>query len=287
MKILMLATVPSMIGQFNVGNLQLLQQMGYEVEIACNFVDRSVWTKARVDAFIQVMDRRNVAMHQIDFPRTPYNVRRLLLAWKQLDELVKKNEYVGIHCHTPVAAALARMAAHKHNVKVVYTAHGFHFYQGAPLKNWLVYYPVEWMLSRWTDTLITINQEDYRLAKRRFHAKQTVYVQGVGIDIDRFSAHMKPEAVQALRESLGIHGGDVAILSVGELSVRKNHAQIIRALAQLNLPNVRYFIVGQGSQEELLDVVKTRNMERKVTLLGFRTDIPELLHTMDLFVLPS
>lgn len=286
-KILMVATVPAMIGQFNIDNLRLLQELGYKVEIACNFEDRSVWTSERVHSFVQMMQSMQISMHQIDFPRNPSDVKHLLCAWRQMDQLAAKNGYVGMHCHTPVAAALTRIIAHKHKVRVVYTAHGFHFYRGASWKNWLIYYPVERMLSRWTDTLITINQEDYELAKKRFHAKRTAYIQGVGIDVARFSHHMESETVCSLRESLGIHKGDVAILSVGELSIRKNHAQIVRALAHLNMPDVYYYIVGQGSQEELLSVVKECHMEQKVRLLGFRTDIPELLHVMDLFVLPS
>ena len=286
-KILMVATVPGMIGQFNMDNLRLLQELGYKVEVACNFEDRSVWTSERVHSFVQVMKGMQISMHQIDFPRNPSDMKHLLHAWRQMDRLIAKNGYTGIHCHTPVAAALTRIIAHRYKVRVVYTAHGFHFYQGASWKNWLIYYPIEWILSRWTDTLITINQEDYELAKKRFHAKRTVYVQGVGIDVARFSCHMESEAACLLRESLGIHKGDIAILSVGELSTRKNHAQVIRALAHLNIPDVNYYIVGQGSQEALLDVARECNMLQRVRLLGFRTDIPELLHAMDLFVLPS
>lgn len=286
-KILMVATVPSMIGQFNIDNLRLLQELGYKVEVACNFEDRSVWTNERIHSFIQIMKRMQILTHQIDFPRNPSDVKHLLRAWRQMDQLVAKNGYAGMHCHTPVAAALTRIIAHKHKVRVVYTAHGFHFYRGASWKNWLIYYPVERMLSRWTDTLVTINQEDYELAKKRFHAKRTVYIQGVGIDVARFSHHMESETVCLLRKSLGIHKGDITILSVGELSIRKNHAQVIRALAHLNIPDVYYYIVGQGSQEELLNVAKEYHVEQRVRLLGFRTDIPELLHAMDLFVLPS
>ena len=286
-KVLMVATVPAMIGQFNIDNLRLLQELGYKVEIACNFEDRSVWTSERVHSFVQVMKSMQISMHQIDFPRNPSDVKHLLHAWRQMDQLAAKNRYAGMHCHTPVAAALTRIIAHKHKTRVVYTAHGFHFYRGASWKNWLVYYPVERMLSRWTDTLITINQEDYELAEKRFHAKRTVYVQGVGIDVARFSCQIETESKRLLRESLGIHKGDIAILSVGELSTRKNHAQVIRALAHLNMPDVYYYIVGQGSQEELLNAAKEYHVEQRVRLLGFRTDIPELLHAMDLFVLPS
>lgn len=286
-KVLMVATVPSMIGQFNIENMRILQELGYDVEVACNFRDRSVWSEERTDAFASQMRSMGISMHQIDFPRNPTNVRRVIRAGKQLDRLLKNKKYIGLHCHTPVAAALARMAAHRYRVKSVYTAHGFHFYRGAAWKNWVLFYPVEKMLSRWTDALITINLEDYERAKNFFHAKLTVYMQGVGICTERFSQKPDAEQLEKLRTELGIRNGETAVLSVGELSVRKNHEQVIRALAHIRPLRAHYYVVGQGDQTYLEKVIREEHMESQVTLLGFRTDIAELLHAADLFVLPS
>ena len=285
-KILMTATVPSMIGQFNINNLILLQKLGYEVEIACNLKDRSIWNEDRVLAFVQQMKDMHIAIHQIDFPRKPYDVKRLLHARKQMQQLFREKHYDGVHCHTPVAAMISRLVAHKWKAKVVYTAHGFHFFKGAPKLNWIVFFPMEQMLSRWTDVLITINQEDYLLAKKCFHAKSVEYVQGVGIDVDQFSNRNGERS--SIRKSIGLNENEVALLSVGELSPRKNHVQILQAIADMKLPYVHYFIVGKGAlQEQLTQTAEKLHIEKQLTFLGYRTDIPDLLHAADVFVFPS
>lgn len=286
-KILMLATVPSMIGQFNTENMRILQKIGYEVEIGCNFDDRSVWSQTRVRDFVSQMQKMKITMHQIDFPRSPVNVRGVLRAGRQLNRLLREQAYVGLHCHTPVAAALARVFAHRWKVKTVYTAHGFHFYKGAPWHNWLLFYPIERLLSRWTDVLITINREDFERAGKSFHAKRVVYMQGVGVCTERFATKPDAEHLAALRAELGIRDGVAAVLSVGELSARKNHEQVIRALAHIRPLRAHYYVVGQGDQTHLEKVIREEHMESQVTLLGFRTDIADLLHAVDLFVLPS
>ena len=96
---------------------------------------------------------------------------------------MSEKKYQFIHCHSPIGGVLGRLAAHKYHIPVIYTAHGFHFFQGAPKKNWLLFYPVEWLLSFWTDTLVTINREDYDRAKKHMHAKRILYVPGVGVNL--------------------------------------------------------------------------------------------------------
>jgi glycosyltransferase EpsD len=81
----------------------------------------------------------------------------------KLKNIIADNDYDIIHCHTPVGGALARIAARnyrKRGTKVIYTAHGFHFFEGSPVKNWILYYPLEKWLSRFTDVLITLNSEE-------------------------------------------------------------------------------------------------------------------------------
>lgn len=210
-------------------------------------------------------------------------------AIRELREVVSKNTYDIVHCHTPIAAACVRVACRrlrKNGMKVVYTAHGFHFFKGAPLKNWLFYYPVEKLLSYWTDCLITINREDYQRAKKKFHAKRTEYVPGVGIDLEKFCSGFVD--INEKRKSLGISENDIMLLSVGELSERKNHEAVIRALAGIDNAEIKYFVAGQGGlQGHLSALIKEYGMEDNITLLGYRTDISELCQAADLFVFPS
>ena len=168
-KVLMLATVPSMIGQFNMNNIQILQELDYEVHVACDFKDRSVWTDERVEKFIVQLEEQNVKKIQVDFSRSPLKLWKHKKSYAQLKKLFEDNEYAFIHCHTPIASVICRLVSHKMKVKCIYTAHGFHFFKGAPLKNWVIYYPIEKFLSRWTDIIITINKEDYQRAKEKFY----------------------------------------------------------------------------------------------------------------------
>ena len=170
--------------------------------------------------------------------------------------------------------------------KVFYTAHGFHFFKGAPLKNWLIYYPVEKFCAKYTDVLITINKEDYELAQKKIHAKKVCYVPGVGIDLEKI------RSVQAdrneVRKSMGVPEDCVLLLSIGELNVNKNHQVVVKVLAKLGNKNVHYAIAGVGDQKEnLLNLAKELGVENQFHLLGYRTDALKLYHGADVYVFPS
>ena len=225
----------------------------------------------------------------IDFERNPFSLKNIS-AYKQLSELMRKGNFDFVHCNTPIGGVLGRICAHKEKVPyVIYQAHGFHFYKGAPLKNWILYYPVEKILSRWTDVLITINQEDYVLAQKKMHAKQVTYIPGVGIDLKKFSSGMlSEEERKALRDALGVGLGDKMLLSIGELIPRKDHETAIRAVAALNDKRVKLFICGQGELEQKLQVlIDSLGLTEQVKLLGFRNDISSMCDCADLFVFPS
>ena len=286
----MTATVPSMIGQFNMNNIQILQRMRYEVDVACDFNDRSVWTTRRVEQFKIELNKLHVDYFQVDYSRSPLRILKHIKSYQQLNRLVKERGYDFIHCHTPVASVISRIVAHENRVKIIYTAHGFHFYDGAPLKNWIIFYPVEKLFSRWTDVLITINSEDYERAKDKFSAGKVEYVPGVGIDTNKFHSDIIHK--RRKREELKLTDRDIMILSVGELSLRKNHKVVIEALAELKnlegFDQIRYFICGQGEQsEDLQRLANGLGIENNVHFLGYRTDIDELCQAADLFILPS
>jgi glycosyltransferase EpsD len=196
---------------------------------------------------------------------------------------MRKNKYKFVHCHSPIGGVYGRIIGYVTRTKVIYTAHGFHFYKGAPLLNWLFYYPVEKFLARYTDVLITINNEDFNLAKK-FKAKKVVYIPGVGIDIGKFSSAKINKLIK--RKEIGVSDNTFVILSVGELCKRKNHEVIIKSLAKLNDQNICYIICGQGNLKEYLGEIANK-LKVNVKLLGFRKDIYEIYRSADLFVFPS
>lgn len=280
----MVATVPSMIGQFNMNNIKLLQEMGYEVHVACDFNDRSIWPSEKVVRFQNKLGELGIIYHQVDFARNPFKVGTNIKAYKQLKQLFIQYKYSFAHCHTPTASVICRIVTHQMGTKCIYTAHGFHFYKDAPIINWLVFYPIEKVCSYWTDVLITINQEDYRFAKTHLKAKKVEYVPGVGVDVSKFK--LSDFDIEKKRAELGICVDDIALLSVGELNQNKNHEVIVRAISELNNDRIHYFIAGQGVKEkELIELATKLNVN--LHLLGYRTDIAELYNMADIFVFPS
>lgn len=281
---LILTSVASMIEQFNMPNIELLQNMGYSVDVACNFKEGSTCSDEELKILRKRLDKMGVRCYQIDFARDVTRLVQNLKAYWQVEHLLSKNRYEFLHCHSPIGGVIGRAAGKLTGTKVIYTAHGFHFFKGAPLQNWLLYYPIEKLCSYWTDILITINQEDYALAKARMKAKKVVYVPGVGVDLSEFgNCETKREEV---RKSLGIPQDMLWVLSVGELIKRKNHETLIRAVAKTE--GVYLTIAGQGPMTEYLqDLTFELGISDRVKLLGYRTDVPSLGAAADVFALPS
>jgi glycosyltransferase EpsD len=278
-----------MIGQFNMNNIDILLEMGYQVDVAADFKDTSVWSKEKIENFKEKLNKKDIEFFQIDFSRSPLKIGKHFKSYKETLKLLKDRKYSFIHTHTPIASALVRMAAHKVGIKVIYTAHGFHFYKGAPLKNWLIFYPIEKFFSRYTDTLITINKEDFERAKK-FRANKFYYVPGVGINLEKFNVGKTDK--EKKREEIGVKSNAFMLLSVGELIPRKNHEVVIKALALLKKQNklgsIEYVICGRGILEkELKKLVSELELTEHVHFLGYRNDIYEICNSADLFVFMS
>lgn len=278
MKFLYVTTISNTMGFF-VEHIKMLYNEGHIVEIAC-----AQGTKPLNPVYEQL----GCKVHLIPFSRSPFSLNNLK-AYKMLKKLVESEHYDVVHTHTPNASMIARLACRrvrKQGSKVVYTAHGFHFFKGAPLKNWLMYYPVEKFCAKYTDVLITINQEDYEFAQRKIHAKKVCYVPGVGIDLDKIR-DVKCDRSE-IRKSIGLPDDSILLLSVGELSVRKNHQVVIRALALLNNKKIHYAIAGEGAlKDNLINLSKQLGVESQVHLLGRRNDVFALNKSADISILPS
>jgi glycosyltransferase involved in cell wall biosynthesis len=273
-KILIVSTVSRQFYLFEKGNIEVLKSQGYEVHGAANFSDAD-----------PRLDELGIIQHHFDIQRSPFSIKNLK-AFKQLKQIIKSNGFDAIHCHSPMGGVIARLAANSCGIKpVIYTAHGFHFYKGAPVINWILYYTIERILSRYTDLIITINQEDFKIAKK-FKVKQVVQIPGIGVDIEKFSNTTTNSRDK--RRELGIAENTVVLLSVGELIKRKNHEIAIKALANQKVNNYIYLICGRGQEEKKLkELVKSLSLEDKVIFLGYRNDVPDICIASDIFVFPS
>lgn len=287
-KALITASVASMIDLFNMDNIHILQELGYEVHVASNFEFGSITSQERVDTFRSELVADGISVFHVPIPRSIGAVKNIFVSYRQMKQLIEKEEYHIVHTQSPIGGVVARLAARKagkKGTKVIYTAHGFHFFNGAPKRNWLLFYPIEKWLSRYTDVLITINKEDYERAKT-FHAQKVCYVPGIGVDVDRFQRPIRNR--EELRSEFGFTEEDFVLLSVGQLSERKNQATVIRAMEKISDKNVKYLIVGLGEMEENdRKLVKKLGLVGKVVFAGYRSDVAELLQMSDGFIFPS
>lgn len=278
MKFLYVTTISNTMGFF-VEHVKMLYKEGHSVEIAC-----AKGTKPLSPIYEQL----GCKVHLLPFSRSPFSLNNLK-AYKMLKKLVESEHYDVVHTHTPNASMIARLAcrgARKQGTKVIYTAHGFHFFKGAPLKNWLMYYPVEKFCAKYTDVLITINQEDYAFAQKKIHASKVCYVPGVGIDLEKIGNIQCDR--EKIRSSIGVPKDCFLLLSIGELNCNKNHQVVVRALAALKNKKVHYVVAGVGNQHDiLLNLAKKLGVENQFHLLGYRTDALMLYKAADVFVFPS
>lgn len=277
-KVLFVATVTQQhINVFHIPYLKWFKEQGYEVHVA-----------SKGNEYIEYCDKH----FDLPFERFPIK-RNNIKTYKQLKKIIDENDYEIIHCHTPVGGVLGRFAARKtrkKGTKVLYTAHGFHFFKGAPILNWLIYYPIEKLMARYTDCLITINQEDYDFAKKHLKAKQIELVHGVGVDENKFSFEMSEEEKNNLREELGLNKDDYVISYVAELNKNKNQIMIINAMKELikYKNNIKLLLIGDGKLREFLkNEISKNNLGKNISLLGYRKDVPKILKITDLYISTS
>lgn len=268
--------------QFELNDIRILQDMGYEVHCATNFKGESM----RVDAE-QTLKEHGVICHQIDIERSPLKMWQNTRAYSQLKSLLRSGDFAGVHCHTPMGGVIGRLAASAtHTAPVIYTAHGFHFYKGCPLKNRLIYQTAETFLARYTDALVTINEEDFQAAKS-FHVRGDVYkIPGVGIDTQAIKTY-KCNPIQ-IRKDLGIDESSIVFCSVGEINDNKNHLTTIQAFVKANIEKSHYLLCGDGNKRaDLENLVKELGVGDRVHFLGFQNNVLDYLYASDVFLFPS
>lgn len=277
-KVLLTATVQSHICQFHKALVQVLHEHGCEVHVAArnNLAEKN---GLKLDFVEKVYD--------VPFSRSPKSTDNIK-AYKQLKKIIDAGQYDVIHCNTPMGGIVTRLAAQKarkRGTELIYTAHGFHFYQGAPKKNWMVFYPIEKIFSHLTDKIITITQEDYELAKKKFHCN--VYrIHGVGVDEKRFYPVDQVEK-SALRKELGYTDDEKLILCIGELLPNKNQGMAIRMMKELikDIPEAKLLLAGNGPEKKHLEsLIEELDLQEHVEMLGYCTYLEKYQRIVDVAV---
>ena len=276
-KILFAANLESFFTKFLIPQLKYFKENGYEVHVAAK--------SENID--IPYCDKK----FDVDFARG-FNLRQNIHSYKQMKSIFKNNHYDIVSCHTPFGGAITRLAFRNSKIKktkMVYMAHGFHFYKGAPLLNWILFYPSEKYLSKFTDTLITINLDDYEIAKKRFKCN-VKYIPGVGLDPKKFDFSMTENEKKEYRKSLGLKKTDFVMIYPAEINANKRQIWLVNALKDTfyNHPNFHLILPGMDSMNGKCEkLVKEYGLEKQIHFLGFRNDIPKLLKISNLAVSSS
>ena len=278
-KVLYVTTVSRTINAFLVPHIEMLLKEGYEVQCACS-IDMPVNTG---------LLEKGVKIYDIPFSRNPLGLGNIK-AFKELVNIQKRENFDIVHVHTPIASIYGRLLKlrFKH-LKTIYTAHGYHFLKGGSKLGWIMYYPIEKIMAKLTDTTININSEDYEITKNKLKPKNCYLLNGVGLDLNQYKKLSKEEIVNKKKE-LGLKESDFVILMIAELNENKNQIQLIKAMEVLKdkYPEIKSICVGEGDKLlELQDEVKNRGLKDKVIFLGFRNDINELINICNIGVLLS
>lgn len=275
--VLFVCTFGDFLTSFELSNISIYQEMGYTIHCASNFSIKERNVKNNI------LKKMGCILHNVEFERNPSF--RMLKNIKDLRKIIKDNNISVIDTHNAVCSALVRIAAKKEKVKkVIYTPHSLFFFKGCPKKNIIIYKPIEHYLAKYTDLMILINKEDYESSKKMKLRGKSIYVPGIGIDMDKILSSPKID----IRKEFNIDKNKIIILSIGELNGNKNHESVIRALYELKSDNYIYVICGMGELEEYYKkLLKELNMEDKVIFTGFRTDVYSILKESDVFIFPS
>lgn len=281
MKKILITSTDLMMIQFLVPHVKYLSENGFHVEIACSVVGD------RIDDVRAALGSVAKKIYTVRLERSPVSPNNLK-GYGDMKRLLEENKYDMIWTNEPVMGVVTRLAANKYRrkgTKVIYMVHGFHFYKGVGLPAWLLYCPIETLMSHCMDMLVTINWEDYNWAKKWLRVPRLEHIDGIGVDFSRLCG---PECRDEKRAELGIGPDELMILSVGELQTRKNHEVMIRAIARLNNSRVKYMICGRGVlREHLQKLSEELGIRDRVFFLGYRMDIPEIMRAADIYAHPS
>ncbi len=276
-KVLFTASIAKHILRFHLPYLKWFKENGFETHVACNG-----------DEEIPFADYK----HKVNFVRNPFHLGHFS-SYHELKKILNDENFDLVHCHTPMASVITRLASRFHRPKglnVLYTAHGFHFFKGGPLIYWLLYYPMEKYLSQFTDAIITINKEDFDLIQNNgFKNKKTYLINGVGVNNDRFTPKENNFKLD-LRQKCGFQNNDFILVYVAEFIERKNHTFIINSTNELKtkIPNLKILFAGRGIlKDQMENLVVKLNLNDTIKFLGFRDDINDVMRLADLGISAS
>lgn len=278
-KVLYVTTVSRTINAFLIPHINMLLDNGYEVHCACS-IDKPV------DKELQ---RKGVKIFEVPFSRNPLGIGNIK-AFIKLEELQRINNYDIVHVHTPIAAIYGRLLKLSFpSLRTIYTAHGYHFLKGGSKLGWILYYPIEKIMAKFTDVIININKEDYEITKERLKPKKCYLLNGVGLDLREYKK-LSSKEIQEKRKEFGLNDKDFVVLMIAEINKNKNHIQLINAMDILKdkYPNIKLLCIGDGTLKESVEKqINLKNLQNNIFILGYRLDVNKLINISDIGILLS
>ena len=278
-KVLYVTTVSRTINAFLIPHINMLLDNGYEVHCACS-IDKPV------DKELQ---RKGVKIFEVPFSRNPLGIGNIK-AFIKLEELQRINNYDIVHVHTPIAAIYGRLLKLSFpNLRTIYTAHGYHFLKGGSKLGWILYYPIEKIMAKFTDVIININKEDYEITKEKLRPKKCYLLNGVGLDLREYKK-LSSKEIQEKRKEFGLNDKDFVVLMIAEINKNKNHIQLINAMDILKdkYPNIKVLCIGDGTLKESVEKqINLKNLQNNIFMLGYRLDVNKLINISDIGILLS
>lgn len=279
MKVLYVTTVSRTINAFLIPHIEMLLEKGYEIHCACS-IDKPVSKE---------LQEKGVKVFEVPFSRNPLGIGNIK-AYNRLRELQRINSYDIVHVHTPIAAIYGRLLKLSFpSLKTIYTAHGYHFLKGGSKLGWLLYYPIEKIMAKFTDVIININKEDYEITKEKLKPKKTYLLNGVGLDLSKYKKLGEKEIIEK-RNELGLSKDDFVVLMIAELNKNKNHMQLINAMKILKekYPNIKAICIGDGyMMDSLKEYVNVNSLQNNIFMLGYREDVNNLINISNIGILMS
>lgn len=266
------------IRKFYIPFIKLLQENDWQVDVAC-----------RMDEPVPEAD------HAYDLPcdRNPFR-GGIAKSVKILKGILRENDYDLLVCSTVVGSIVARLAAaafRNNGLKVIYMCHGLHFFPGASISRWVMGYPVEKILASKTDVIIITNKADLDTAKKYLNIPVIEKSHSMGVNLQRFrdAALSGNERVER-REALGIAPDDFVLTYVAEIIANKNQRMLLDAfeIVRKTVPNAKLMLIGpEHDGGALRKLAQSRGVQDEVLFLGWRSDVPTLLHLADIYVASS
>lgn len=273
-KILYVTTVSRTINAFLIPHIEMLLKKGYKVDCACG-MDEPIDKRLLA---------RGVKIYEVPFSKR-YLSKDNFKAYRRLLDIQRINKYDIIHVHTNIAAMYGRLIKGTFpNIKTIYTVHGYNFFKGGSKLCWLIYYPLEKIMAKYTDVTINMNREDYEISKKKLKSKKCYLVSGLGFNIESYKK-MSEEEIRHLRLDLGLDEEDFIVIMIAEHNGNDNQIQLIKALELLkdNYPNIKAISIGKGDKlQELKEEAKKRGIEKNILFLGEREDINNIINISDI-----